>query len=449
MTALTIPAKRACALLLALGLVACDGGGDPDAAVADGSTDAASALDAGVDADAARPDAGPPPDGLLGIDDLTYVGAFRIASDMYGASTPDYATGALGYCPERRSLYLAGFDPDAMIGEFAIPDPLGTGTDVAGLPAVDSALQGFAPVLSRATGGNPEGLDKVTGMLWVDGDLIVNANVWYDADGATRDTTLIVRGGQLDGTVDGYLRLEGGALAAGYMAPIPEVWRDALGGTTLVGWASNYSIVSRYSVGPSLYAFDAEAVVGAPLGGTTIATTAWMSFPYSEGVYLADDALEYQCDVLADMVTTECAPGAVASDLWNFVSKAMYGFIVPGTRTFALFGSLGGSRTGLGYKITQDDGNLCGGPCARGADDYDNYYWFFDLDDILTAATPSAPRPYAYGPWSVPFDDGGRHAIIGGAYAPDTGLLYLSLSGAGQVGDYDRPPVIVAYDVIP
>ncbi|MGE3633589.1 MAG: hypothetical protein AB7P00_27055 [Sandaracinaceae bacterium] len=432
--------------LLALCLHACDGESTPDAGR--GGRDGGTAGIDGGDADAGSvgADAGELPADLLAIDDLRYVGAFRIDERMFGSSSVDYATGALGYSPDHHSLYVAGFRPEAMVGEFAIPDPLGTGMTVAELPNVDTALQAFQPILDRAADGNPESLDTVTGMLWVDGDLIVNGNVWYDADGGTRDTTIVVRGGQLDGTVDGYFELEGAAWVAGYMAWLPDEWRTAFGAPALVGWASNYSIVSRYSVGPTLFTFDPEALVAAG-AGTDVATTMHLGFPYSDGVYLAPDALDYQCDVLADMVTTECQPGAMASDLWNFVSRGVYGFVVPGTRTFAVFGSLGGSRSGLGYKITRSDGNLCGGPCAYDPDDYDNYYWFFDVDAILGASSPSEPRPYAWGAWSVPFDADGSHEILGGAFAPDTGILYLSLSHAGQVGTYDRPPLIVAFDV--
>lgn len=430
-------------LLVSLGISgAC--GQVPNAAPAEADGGATDGAGSDVPAVDGRRDAGALPEGLIAIDDFTYLGAFRVASAMYGPSRTDYATGALGYRPDHRSLYLAGFAPDAMICELAIPDVLGTGTDVAALPVVDEALQDFAPVLDAS--GNPEAMDTVTGMLWADGDLIVNANVWYDAPGTARDTTLVVRGGDLSGAIDGWFELEGAALAAGYMAPVPAEWQSALGGTALTGWASNYSIVSRYSVGPSLFSFDPMALL-APGAPVAIPTTMHLGYPYADGVYLAPDALEYQCRVLADMTSTECDPGARASDLWNFVSRGVYAFIVPGTRTFAVLGRLGGSETGIGYKITQDDGTLCGGPCARGAGDYHNQYWLYDLDTIVGASSPSAPQPYAYGRWSVPFDDGGAHSIIGGALAPETGVLYLALSHAGQVGEYDRPPVIVAYDV--
>ena len=73
--------------------------------------------------------------------------------------------------------------------------------------------------------------------------------------------------------------------------------------------------------------------------------------------------------------------------------------------------------------------------------------WLFDLDEILAADSPSDPRPYAHGRWDVPFDDGGEHRIIGATLDPASRTLYMSLSEAGQVGEFDRPPLIVAFQV--
>lgn len=365
--------------------------------------------------------------GLLAIEDFRFVGAFRIPDDDFGPSSANYASGALGYNPDRGSLFLAGFRPDGMVAEFGIPETLSTGDVVDELP-VASSLQDFHPILNVS--GNPDEMDTVTGMLWVDGDLIVNANQWYDAAGTSTDTTLVVPGGDLS-MGQGFFKLAGEAHAAGYMSPIPAAWQAGFGGDTLTGWASNYSIISRYSVGPSLFVFDPAAVLDAEVG-EVIPTSVKMNFAYGAGNYLADDALIYD---------------AAASDLWNFLSKAMYAFIVPGTRTFAVFGHNGGVDSGTGYKIVQTDGNVCGGPCAYDPSDYYNYYWFFDVDEILAASDVSEPRPYAYGRWSVPFGEAGEHAIIGGAWAPDRGQLFLALDAAGQTGTYDRPPAVIVMEV--
>ena len=165
----------------------------------------------------------------------------------------------------------------------------------------------------------------------------------------------------------------------------------------------------------------------------SIDTQVHMDFPYQGQRWLTSDALD--------------SGPTPASPLWNFLAKARVGFIAPGTSTFVVLGEIGGTRSGIGYKITQDDGNLCGGYCAYDADDYDNAYWLFDVHDIVAADDVHLPHPYSYGTWSVPFDDGGSHRIIGGTFDPTGATLYLALGSAGQVGTYDRPPLILAYSV--
>lgn len=393
---------------------------DPDV-THDTGTDSAADADASVEL------------GLLAIDDLTYVGAFRVA---FGDSVSDtnYAVGTLAYNPGRHSLFIAGHAQKNAIAEFAIPQP-STATDVVALPVVEESLQPYVQLLDAVPNGNPGGVNKVTGMLWLEGQLLVNAENWYDASGQNEDTTLVVRDAAgLGGEVDGYFELEGAAHAGGYMAPIPSEWQAALGGPVLTGWASNYSIVSRYSVGPSLFAFEPKDILeSAPGAEGPVATIVHMDFPHAGARYMGEEAL--------------VAEEGSASDLWNFLSRGVYGFIVPGTRTFAVFGSTGGIDSGIGYKITQNNGNLCGGYCAYDAGDYDNYYWFFDLDEILAASEAYEPRPYAYGRWSVPFDEAGRHRILGGTFDEATRTLYVSLANAGQVGEYDRPPLILVFSL--
>ena len=134
-----------------------------------------------------------------------------------------------------------------------------------------------------------------------------------------------------------------------------------------------------------------------------------------------------------------------ASPLWNILSDGFFGFFVPGTKTFAVIGSSGGIESGIGYKITQTNGNLCGGYCTFDPDDNYNYYWLYNVDDILSAEQVSDPRPYAFGKLSLPFDDDGAHGIIGATVDSASNTLYIALSNAGQVGTYDRPPLILTY----
>ena len=159
-----------------------------------------------------------------------------------------------------------------------------------------------------------------------------------------------------------------------------------------------------------------------------------MNFKYSAGEFLAEDALKLQ--------------EGSASAVWNYLAEGVYGLIVPGSGTFAVLGSSGGIDHGVGYKIRQDDGRLCGGYCSFAADDNYNYYWFFDVREILAARNAYDPRPYAYGRWSVPFDRNGAHKIVGASFDPTEGVIYIPLGGAGQIGKYDRPPLILTYRIV-
>lgn len=377
--------------------------------------------------------AGGLPDERLAISDLDYRGAFRLSSDTFGESNTNYAVGTLGFNPTNDSLFIAGHAQHNAIAEFAIPASIGTGGTVSDLPVVDAPLQDFVAILDDAPTGNPDGIDRIDGLYVDDGRLIVNAERWYDAAGTAKDTTLVLDADDLAGDVGGYFELEGGVHAGGYMSDVPDEWRDVLGGPLLTGWAANTSIISRHSVGPSLFTFDPDDLDGDATVDPTVDTNVHMNFPYAGRRWITPDAL--------DQNTTGASPR------WNFLSTARFGFIAPGTSTFVVVGHTGGVESGIGYKITQDDGNLCGGYCAYEADDYSNAYWLFDVNEILAADDVHLPRPYASGYWSVPFDAGGQHAIIGGTFDPESATLYLALGNAGQVGTYDRPPLILVYDV--
>ena len=383
-------------------------------------------------------DPGPQSDILIAGTQLNYAGAFRISSDTFGSSSLNYAVGTLAYNPANHSLFIAGHDTQGSIGEFAIPELLDR-ADINDLNIVQTPLQNFVSILGTGTTGNPEGIDRITGMLYVDGQLIVNAEKKYDGGGGNKDTTLVFRdaGNIAASTVDGYYELTGQARAAGYLSPIPSEWQLAFGGAKyLSGWSSVNSITSRYSIGPSLWTFDSVTLSDDNAANSgAIISTAYMDYPYGGG------ATQWLDTAALDTGNTPM------SALWNHLSEGRYGFIVPGTRTFAVFGSSGGVDGGIGYKITQDDGNKCAGYCSYEAADHYNYYWLYDVQEILDATQVYDIQPYAYGDFSVPFDNQGLNKILGGTFDPATGMLYLSLEYAGRVGKFDRPPLIVGYQL--
>lgn len=153
--------------------------------------------------------------------------------------------------------------------------------------------------------------------------------------------------------------------------------------------------------------------------------------------------------------------GAVPGDnnLWTEESWAGYGFIVPGSRTYLTIGESGGHFSGIGYKARQNGqttGN-CPGPCPYDRDDFYNYYWLWDVNDLLAVKNGSMQaydvRPYAYGEFNAPFQMNlytglPRHnPIRGGVYDSVSGLLYLTIHGGQSTGQYGVKPLVVAYKI--
>ena len=371
------------------------------------------------------------------IENLSYTGAFRLTNGDFGASNINYAVGILGFNPEKHSLFIAGHAHHNAIAEYPIPEP-GMQTVVSELPETGSPLQNFVSVLDVIT---PSVVDRVTGMLWHKGSLIVNAEVWYDAAGTNVDTTLVISdANNIAGSIEGYYQLEGTAHSAGYMGEIPDNFQNKFSSSQYyTGWSSVYSVVSRYSVGPSLWAFDpTDLITGDASANPQIEATPYMNFGYPET--MGDRALEW-----AQQGTP--GPFPPASKLWNPLSKGIYGFFIPGTKTYAVIGSTAGLISGIGYKAVQQDGTVCGGPCAYIPDDYYNYYWLFDVDEILNSNELYEPRPYAYGVWDLPFDNFGVNQIIGATLDSAGKTLYIAIENAGQVGTYDRPPLVLTYSL--
>ncbi len=367
--------------------------------------------------------------------DLAYAGAFRLPSGGFGASTIDYAEGPIALGTDGVTLYVVGHAHHQAIAEFTIPH-LGTGPAPSDLPMAEAPRQPFATVLDRATDGNPQALDRIGGLTLVPGrdgpQLLINAYVYYDAPGGVTHTTLVLRDpSDLAGSpVDGPYAFEGGpGHTAGWLAPIPDGHHDALGGDHLTGHSSGIPIISRASLGPSAFTFD-TAAFDAPPG--PIPTTRLLDFNLAH-------PLHGDLDADGD------------NPLWTHLSRATVGLIVPGSRTYLTLGHSGGHASGVCYKCTQSDGTVCGGYCARDADDVAAYAWAWDLLDLVAVRegrlAPHDVRPYAYGPLDLPHL-GPERRIGGGAYDAERDLLYLTALGADDSqGPYAYAPLVLALRV--
>jgi len=374
------------------------------------------------------------------IDDMAFSGAFRLTGGRFGDSHVNYAVGTLAYNPENHSLFIVGHAHHNAIAEYPIVNS-GMQTVVADLPESGEPLQNFVSVLD-AINNNPESINRITGMLLVNGSLIVNAEDWYDAGANNIDTTLVVvDANNLAGTTNGFFQLSGAANSAGYMGKIPDYWQQDFAAQYYTGWSSVYSINGRYSQGPSLWSFDPISLLSNLTGNdTAINATAHMNYSFRDGIYLDQRAVEYESQGVP-------GPFPPASPIWNNLSQGMYGFFVPDTRTFAVIGSTGGLNTGIGYKAVQEDGSVCPGPCPYGVNDQHNYYWLFDVQEILNASHVFDPQPYAYGVLNLPFDDNGHNRIIGASLDAEKKVLYVALDNAGQIGRFDKAPLILTYQL--
>ena len=372
------------------------------------------------------------PSRLVSISDFYYAGAFALPAETFGASSANWAEGVIEV--DGNSLFFVGHDHDDAIAEFKIP-PLVNSRSIADLRTAGAPAQSFTKVIDRVSGGNREALDQIVGLEIVNGRLVGNAIEYYDAPANNQTTTFVVQNAASIGNspVAGFYALKGKARAAGWLSSVPAEWQQALGCTHVSGHSSGGPIISRHSVGPSAFCVNLEPVAQG-VSKRKVSSVEMLGFSLDRP--LERDLFNKVGD----------------NELWTHMSQARFGFIIPGTSTYATFGSSGGHRSGVGYKLSRG-GEECPGYCPNDPSDHFNYYWLWDMRDLLRARSgrypSSAILPYESGEFNVPFQTGGELKNIGGAsYDAQRGLLYLSILRANNtLGPYSNPPIIVAYQV--
>lgn len=374
---------------------------------------------------------------LLTMDKWEYAGGFRFPSGDYGDSNATYAEGIIGLGANGKSMYLVGHPYQQAIGEFAIP-ALVNSQKVTDFQTA-TVVQNFKKVLDRPESGNAQGIDRIAGMAYVNGQLVVNTYKYYDASTSVSNTTLVVKNAAnlSSSAVAGYHRYSAAAHAVGWISKIPSDWHSELGGTYITGGSSGMPIITRWSVGPSAFVFDPTNPSIGSLSPSAIKTTTLLDFTMEKPVGIDTQSFDnYMFN------------SSKTNTVWNHLSHAAYGFVVPGTRTYMTVGSNGGMTSGIGYKITQDDGRLCGGYCAYKASDYDNYYWLFDMNDLFKVKSGQTKsydvKPYSSGRIAIEYAGDGLNGILGGSFDEITNTLYLSLS-RGDAMTYGWTPSVVAF----
>ena len=379
-------------------------------------------------------------------DIFRYEGGFRLTAKPSGPSeieSVDYSLGTFALNRSGRSIFIASNPRFAGIGEFLIPEIVQS-EDISLFKVGTTQLQPFVRIFgTKRVDTGISGYFRITGIAHIDNSLIVNYINWYDANGSETDTTVMLWDAQnlTDTKMYGPYQLEGSAHAAGWISKVPSSLHELLEGTHITGSQPSASIISRLSVGPTAFAFDPRrSVIYAPADG--IRTTPLLDFSqktplYDKNVYSVQPSFE-------KLITNEDK----RNKLWTLSSGAAYGFIVPGTRTYLTIGKSGGHESGIGYKITQDNGHECGGPCPYAHTDKYSFYWAWDIIDLLRVkaglSLPHELRPYAYGKFPIP--NSFRSLTMGGAdYDEQNGRLYISFPEGDMSGKYARPPLFLTF----
>lgn len=384
---------------------------------------------------------------LISLSEIQYQGGFRLPTGSFGDgpnSTHSYSPGPIAYNPTNRSLFTVSHSYEQGIGEFLIPDIVQS-PDINDFNTA-SVLQNFRPF--HQAGQPPTGIDNfflITGLTLVNNKLLANYINWYDAAGTETDTSVVFQNPEDLANTDivGPFQLAGAAHAAGWLSEIPAEWQAALGGDSIAGHAHG-SIVSRLAVGPPAHVLNVSDFTDATTG-SAIATTPVLDFNLAKPLY---DTTLY------DLAVTSYDDIAYNRDgnnrLWTRITGASYGVIVPNTNTYLTVGFAGGFNSGLGYKITQTNGNVCGGPCSYDPEDIYNHYWLWKVSDMVKVKNgeleASDLRPYEYGV----LDTLGLTARIKGAsYDSANQRLFISLANGDPIPTYARPPLVLVYSIDP
>jgi len=279
-------------------------------------------------------------------------------------------------------------------------------------------------------------------MELIEDQLVINYINWYDTRGKEEDTTIVFKhANNLElSEITGPFQMEGAAHASAWLTKIPVFWQKILGGSYVSGFSGG-SIISRLSVGPSAFILSPEESLLSLEEGSNIKTSALLDFDLKNMLY--DKAIYGEEYVSSKPILYN---KNLQNKLWTVASEVSYGFIIPDSNTYVTLGYSGGHESELGYKITQDNGYLCPGPCPSIASDAYNYIWLWRVSDLLKVKQGLLNnydvRPYQHGK----FDTISNAKIRGAAY-DENGLLYLSLKQGDTIEKYKRPPLFLVYKI--
>jgi hypothetical protein len=378
---------------------------------------------------------------LVTHDDFEYIGWFTFNGSTW-VSDLEYSTWKFTVDVSDNTIYIASRGKGKSVAHYSIPE-LSQQEDPKDLNKA-TQLQPFSYVLSEVY--NPEKHDRIWWM-WVIGDkLMINSYEYYDAPADNfHTTTLIEDKSDLENSdMKWMMKLSWRAHVVSWISRIPEEWRSLIWWDYMAWSSSSFPISWRASTWPSWFSFQSQDILNfASWSEDTISSTKLLDFDLQHNLSKTESwwAPFWVHDNYNELWD---------NDLWTAVSWAEFGFIIPGTRTYATFWSSGMHDTGGWYKITQTEGQLCGWPCATSKYDYYNYYWFWDVNDLIKVKQwlieSYEVKPYEYGKFDIPYGDH-DHLIKWWSYDHVNEILYLNLHQAYQKSQYTKLPVIQWFKV--
>jgi len=374
-----------------------------------------------------------------------YVGGFKVQYEDETSRT-SYSSARIAYHKKRNSIFFSSHRQHDAIAEFRVPQIVNSNNPK--VMHIAESIQKFEIIHKNKEVTGHKNVDEIGGMSIIDGKLFIQYFQGYDAPGTVKNTTLIVEDPtNLNGSqVKGFYSMQGAARVVNYVSLIPKEWQSLLKGSHLAGNGDGMSIVSRLSNGPSLFSFnfsDFDSSLG------SVNTIKYLDYPIENvlGQYVAK-LPEGIINPAGYSNAWDAFNFSRTNKLWTESSAAWFGFIIPNTSTFAAIGQQGMHKYGGGYKVRQNNGWLCAGPCPTMYDDWDTYYWLFDLNEILNNESKQV-IPYEYGIFDnrflKPYAGGVSGLPSSGSYDHQSKKLYISYRNGGGEGQTSAH-VIGVYD---
>ena len=365
---------------------------------------------------------------LVGLNDLQYLGGFRVPAEAANGKYFSYGGKGMAYNPATNGLFLAA---GGNVAEISIPSPVNS-SDVNALP-VATYLQPFADPAEGHMGDLPGG-GTLDNLMVYSNRLYVTGLVYYDANNMQRQSHFARSLNLSQSSFSGWSSVwqaDKSGFVSGMMSPVPTEWQAKLGGPAVTGQCC-VPIVTRTSFGPAAIAFD-PTQVGLP----SVPGTPLLYYPSSNptlGSWSGSNPTYGGTTLMGGMV------------------------IIAGTRTALYFGSNGVGQNCYGTGVTDPAlhdpaRELCYDPTApeKGSHAYPYRYqvWAYDLNDFaaVKAGTKQPWEVRPYGVWVINFPIPELKVRIGGvAYDSQRQLIYVSQMRADQRG-FGYMPLIHAFKV--